>query len=110
MAGAEQGSALLQAVAVGGTNLVFTMAAMLIIDHFGRRKLMLVGSIGYIVSLGGTAWAFYTYGDAFGAAAEALKSGAAVPPTWRPRRPSAARSCWSACCCSSPRTPSARGR
>ena len=25
---------------------------------------MLVGSIGYIISLGTTAWAFYTYGDA----------------------------------------------
>ena len=62
MAGAGHGAALLQAVAVGGTNLIFTMLAMSVIDHFGRRKLMLVGSIGYILSLGTTAWAFYTYG------------------------------------------------
>jgi MFS transporter, SP family, xylose:H+ symportor len=68
MAGAGGGSALLEAVAVGGVNLVFTMAAMLIIDHFGRRKLMLVGSIGYILSLGTTAWAFYRYGTEFTAA------------------------------------------
>jgi len=79
MAGADKGSALLQSVAVGGTNLLFTMAAMLVIDHFGRRRLMLVGSIGYILSLGSTAWAFYTYGDAFTAVADAAKSGAAVP-------------------------------
>ena len=46
-------------------NLVFTMLAMAVIDHFGRRKLMLVGSIGYIVSLGATAWAFYRYGTEF---------------------------------------------
>ena len=65
MAGADVDSALLQAVAVGGTNLVFTMLAMLIIDHFGRRRLMLVGSIGYLVSLGMTAWAFSTYGERF---------------------------------------------
>lgn len=65
MAGAEKGSALLQTVAVGGTNLVFTMLALLVIDHFGRRKLMLVGSIGYIASLSATAWAFYTYGTDF---------------------------------------------
>lgn len=65
MAGAGEGAALLQTVAVGGTNLIFTMAALLIIDHFGRRRLMLVGSIGYILSLSATAWAFYTYGTDF---------------------------------------------
>jgi MFS transporter, SP family, xylose:H+ symportor len=65
MAGAAQGSALLQSVIVGGTNLVFTMAAMAVIDRFGRRKLMLAGSIGYIVSLSVTAWAFYRYGRDF---------------------------------------------
>jgi sugar porter (SP) family MFS transporter len=65
MAGAEEGSAMLQTVAVGGTNLILTMAALVVIDHFGRKKLMLVGSIGYIISLGMTAWAFYTYGTDF---------------------------------------------
>ena len=65
MTGAGEGSALLQTVVVGGTNLVFTMAALAVIDHFGRRRLMLVGSIGYIVSLGATAWAFYNYGAEF---------------------------------------------
>jgi sugar porter (SP) family MFS transporter len=79
MAGAGKGAALLQTVAVGGTNLLFTMAAMLIIDHFGRRRLMVVGSIGYILSLGSTAWAFYSYGDAFSAAADAIKAGVNIP-------------------------------
>ena len=65
MAGAGADSALLQAVAVGGTNLVFTMGALLVIDHFGRRKLMIAGSIGYIVSLAATAIAFYQYGTNF---------------------------------------------
>ncbi|WZO99002.1 sugar porter family MFS transporter [Isosphaeraceae bacterium EP7] len=65
MAGAGEGSALLQAVALGGTNLVFTMLAMTVIDRFGRRKLILIGSVGYLISLVATAWAFYTYGTAF---------------------------------------------
>jgi sugar porter (SP) family MFS transporter len=65
MAGAGQDSALLQSVIVGMTNLVFTMAAMSVIDRVGRRTLMIVGSVGYILSLGATAWAFYTYGTDF---------------------------------------------
>ncbi len=65
MAGASEDSALLQAVAIGVTSLVFTMAALALIDHFGRRKLMIIGSIGYIVSLSATAAAFYRYGTNF---------------------------------------------
>jgi SP family xylose:H+ symportor-like MFS transporter len=65
MAGAGSNSALLQSVAIGGTFVVFTMLAMTIIDRFGRKKLMIIGSIGYIVSLAVTAWAFYTYGTEF---------------------------------------------
>jgi MFS transporter, SP family, xylose:H+ symportor len=60
MGGAGNESALRQSVMVGLTNLVFTLAAMAIIDHFGRRRLMLFGSIGYILSLSSVAWAFYT--------------------------------------------------
>jgi len=65
MAGAGEGSSLLQSVAIGGTFTVFTMAALLVIDRFGRKNLMIVGSVGYILSLGVTAWAFYTYGTDF---------------------------------------------
>ncbi len=71
MAGAMKDSALLQSVAVGCTNLVFTMAALAIIDHFGRKRLMIVGSIGYILSLGAVAWAFHSYDADFAAAAKA---------------------------------------
>ena len=65
LAGAGEESALIQSVAIGGTLLVMTMLALTIIDHFGRRNLMIYGSIGYIVSLGITTWAFYTYGTNF---------------------------------------------
>lgn len=59
MAGAGVESALLQSVIVGFTMMVFTVIAMFIIDHFGRRRLMIVGSIGYIIGLAGAAYAFY---------------------------------------------------
>jgi MFS family permease len=60
MAGAGAESALLQSVIIGFTNLVFTMVALSVIDRFGRRKLMLVGSVGYILSLSAAACVFYT--------------------------------------------------
>ena len=52
LSGVGESAALLQTVLIGGVNLIATAAAMIIIDSFGRRKLMLVGSVGYIVSLG----------------------------------------------------------
>jgi sugar porter (SP) family MFS transporter len=65
MAGAGEESALLQSVAIGGTFVLFTTLALTIIDRLGRRTLMILGSLGYIVSLSVTAWAFYTYGTDF---------------------------------------------
>ncbi len=62
-AGFDQSASLLNSVGLGAVNLVFTMAALAVIDHFGRKKLMLVGSIGYILSLGVTALAFYTQSE-----------------------------------------------
>jgi SP family xylose:H+ symportor-like MFS transporter len=65
MAGAGSQTALLQSVAIGGTFVVFTMLALSVIDRFGRKTLMIAGSVGYIISLAVTAWAFYTYGTDF---------------------------------------------
>jgi MFS transporter, SP family, xylose:H+ symportor len=58
LAGADRSSALLQSVVVGLTLLVFTIAALGTIDRFGRRRLMFVGSLGYIVGLVAVAYAF----------------------------------------------------
>lgn len=65
MTGAGGGSALVQSAIIGLVNLAFTMAAMKVIDHFGRKKLMLVGSIGYIVSLGVASWVFFSHDTQF---------------------------------------------
>jgi SP family xylose:H+ symportor-like MFS transporter len=61
MAGAGTHSAYFQSVIVGVINLIFTTIAMIIIDKVGRRKLMLICSFGYIVSLAITAFFFYSH-------------------------------------------------
>ena len=60
MAGFNKVSGDMQSVAVGATMLVFTMFGMLIIDHVGRRKLLLAGSVGMAIALGGVAAVFNT--------------------------------------------------
>ena len=57
-AGSGKDAALLQSVAVGGTNLVFTIVALFIIDRLGRRPLLAAGGLGAAVSLGLTALGF----------------------------------------------------
>ena len=60
LTGLGEQAALLQSVGIGITNLVFTFVGLWLIDRLGRRTLLLIGSLGYIVSLGACAWAFYT--------------------------------------------------
>lgn len=52
MAGFATESALGQSVAIGVTNLIFTLVGMSIIDKAGRKKLLLIGSIGMTIFLG----------------------------------------------------------
>jgi MFS transporter, SP family, arabinose:H+ symporter len=59
-AGFSKVSGDLQSVAIGATNLLFTMLAMSIIDKVGRKILLLIGSIGTAVSLSGVAFIFFT--------------------------------------------------
>jgi MFS family permease len=65
IAGAGAALSMFLPVVIGLTNLVFTIAAMYVIDWFGRRKLMFVGSIGYITGLSIVAGAFYVYSPEF---------------------------------------------
>ena len=59
MSGLAKSSALLSSVGIGLINLVFTMLGVSLIDKFGRRSLMFIGSFGYIISLSLIARAFY---------------------------------------------------
>ena len=58
MAGFSQADAYLQPVYIGAANLFFTLLAMTMIDRFGRKKLLIIGSLGMILFLGLTAMAF----------------------------------------------------
>ncbi|MBE7177883.1 MAG: sugar porter family MFS transporter [Mucilaginibacter polytrichastri] len=58
MAGFDKGDAYLQPVYIGAANLLFTGLAMTVIDRFGRKTLLLIGSVGMIIFLGLTAKAF----------------------------------------------------
>jgi len=59
-AGVAAGDVLGASVSLGVVNLLFTLLGMYLIDRSGRKFLMYIGSVGYIVSLLGVAWAFYS--------------------------------------------------
>ncbi|MBG9378313.1 sugar porter family MFS transporter [Panacibacter sp. DH6] len=59
-AGIASKDSLASSIALGGTNLVFTFVGLYLIDRIGRKQLMIVGSLGYIVSLSAVAWCFYS--------------------------------------------------
>ncbi|WP_300978319.1 sugar porter family MFS transporter [Flavobacterium sp.] len=60
MAGLGAKESLFNSILIGVTNLVFTLIGMRLIDVLGRKQLMLIGSVGYIVSLTMVAFAFYS--------------------------------------------------
>ncbi|MCY7359827.1 MAG: sugar porter family MFS transporter [Rudanella sp.] len=59
MTGLGKSSSLLSSAGIGLINLIFTLLSMNLIDRYGRRTLMKIGSIGLIVTLGLVARAFY---------------------------------------------------
>ncbi len=60
MTGLAKDTALLQAVSIGATNMIFTLLAISVIDKFGRKTLLIIGSVGMVLFLGLVAWSFYT--------------------------------------------------
>ncbi len=57
--GMEESSALVGSIGIGLANLLFTLLGLYLIDRLGRRQLMYMGSVGYIVSLTLVSSAFY---------------------------------------------------
>ena len=57
--GASTDSSLLQTIIVGVVNLAFTVVAILTVDKFGRKPLMIIGSIGMAISMIALGFTFY---------------------------------------------------
>ena len=63
-AGLASGESLFSSIGIGVVNLVFTFVGIALIDRLGRKQLMYLGSIGYIVSLAMVGWCFYSGANA----------------------------------------------
>lgn len=50
-AGLGGSESLFNSIAIGIVNLIFTLLGVRLIDRLGRRQLIIIGSVGYIVSL-----------------------------------------------------------
>jgi sugar porter (SP) family MFS transporter len=59
-AGLASVDSLKNSIYIGGTNLIFTFVGLYLIDRLGRKTLLIIGSIGYIISLAMVAYAFKT--------------------------------------------------
>jgi sugar porter (SP) family MFS transporter len=62
-AGLATADSLKNSIYIGGTNLIFTFVGLYLIDRAGRKTLLILGSIGYIISLGMVAYSFKTTAD-----------------------------------------------
>ncbi len=60
-AGLAAKESLFNSIAIGGINLVFTFVGLYLIDRLGRKTLLIIGSLGYILSLSMVSWAFYSH-------------------------------------------------
>jgi sugar porter (SP) family MFS transporter len=58
-AGLGESTALLSSIGIGVVNLLFTLLGVFLIDKLGRKILMYIGSVGYIISLSLVAMAFF---------------------------------------------------
>jgi sugar porter (SP) family MFS transporter len=61
LSGLAEKDSLLNSIAIGGTNLLFTFVGLYLIDRLGRKTLLIIGSLGYILSLSLVAWSFYSH-------------------------------------------------
>lgn len=90
--GASTDSSLLQTIIVGAVNLTFTVVAILTVDKFGRKPLMIIGSIGMAIAMIALGFTFYwgqtggqlTPGQGYAALTFMLFYTAAFAMSWGP--------------------------
>ena len=64
-AGVAADDTLAASIPIGVVNLVFTLLGVVLIDRMGRRTLLTIGCVGYVVTLLGVAAAFYTGAEGY---------------------------------------------
>ncbi|HNX55158.1 MAG TPA: D-xylose transporter XylE [Prolixibacteraceae bacterium] len=90
--GASTDSSLLQTIIVGIVNLTFTVVAILTVDKYGRKPLMIIGSLGMAISMVLLGFTFFlgqaggalTTGQGYAALAFMLLYTAAFAMSWGP--------------------------
>ena len=82
--GASTDSSLLQTIIVGVVNLAFTVVAIMTVDKFGRKPLMIIGSIGMAISMIGLGFTFYFQNVGIMALVFMLVYTAAFAMSWGP--------------------------
>jgi SP family xylose:H+ symportor-like MFS transporter len=82
--GASTNSSLLQTIIIGLVNLSFTVVAILTVDKFGRKPLMIIGALGMAVSMIALGIAFYTGNPGLAALIFMLTYTAAFAMSWGP--------------------------
>jgi sugar porter (SP) family MFS transporter len=60
LSGLNNSDSLFQSILIGVTNGIFTILGMALIDRVGRKKLLMIGSVGMAICLGLVAKTFYT--------------------------------------------------
>jgi SP family xylose:H+ symportor-like MFS transporter len=61
--GASTNSSLMQTIIVGIVNLTFTVVAIMTVDKFGRKPLMIIGALGMAVTMIALSLSFYTHNE-----------------------------------------------
>jgi MFS family permease len=82
--GAATDAALLQQIIVGAVNLSFTVLAILTVDRFGRRPLMIIGALVMAVSMLSLGTTFYTHSVGVGSLICMLVYTAGFAMSWGP--------------------------
>jgi SP family xylose:H+ symportor-like MFS transporter len=82
--GASTNSSLLQTILVGSVNLIFTVVAIVTVDKFGRKPLMIIGALGMAVSMILLGLAFYAHNEGLLALIFILSYTAFFAMSWGP--------------------------
>ncbi|MBD0778428.1 D-xylose transporter XylE [Maribacter sp. ANRC-HE7] len=76
--------ALLQTIIVGAVNLIFTVLAILTVDKFGRKPLMIIGALGMALSMFALGTTFFLESVGIGALVFMLCYVASFAMSWGP--------------------------